>query len=68
MYNKKSGRFDQDDNEKNGYFTPRYNQQRSNNSRYNGNNRQRNTAMKSCYESDVSNWRKSMFWQYCLCR
>ena len=59
MYNKKSGRFDQDDNEKNGYFTPRYNQQRSNNSRYNGNNRQRNTAMKSGYESDVSNWRKN---------
>ena len=61
MYNKKSGRFDQDDTEKNGYFIPRYNQQRGNNSRYSGNNRQRSSVMKTSYESDVSNWRKSMF-------
>ena len=61
MYQKRQGRFDQDDNDNRSYFTPRYNQQRNNNNRYNNNqNRQRNNQNRQTSDGD-SNWRHSIF-------
>lgn len=59
MYQKRQGRFDQDDGDGRSYFTPRYNQQRNNNNRFGSNqNRQRNNNNRSTTDSD-SNWRRS---------
>ena len=47
MNNIKISRYEQEDDNKNGYVNPRYNQQRTNGGRYINNNRQRNSGNRS---------------------
>ena len=55
MSNSKISKYDQDDDSKNGFVTPRYNQQRSNGGRYLNNNRQRNMGNRSGFAPGVMN-------------